>query len=244
MKLSIIIPAKNEASKIQKCILEVYKQTSSFFEVIVINGGGAKLDTTALQKKFKNLTIITEPDLGVYDAMNKGVLLAKGKWLYFMGVDDGFYNINVLKTLRSYFNNENVKLLLGNIVYSFNEKDSVFVKKNNGLVKSTWQNKIWIKNCLPHQGMFYHHSIFNQNLYDISYKVLGDYAFNLSLWKKKVSVVIIDEIVANCGTEGLSKQYNYSIYEEEIKLKTKASSRLFMPLFFILAMSKFILKKI
>ena len=73
---------------------------------------------------------------------------------------------------------------------------------------------------------------------------MADYEFNLRLFKKKKRVKIIPNIIALCGTQGISKNYNWSLYKEEIKFKTKLSSKLLWPLFFKIALLKFLFKKI
>ena len=196
------------------------------------------------QLKIRNIKVVSEPDFGVFDAMNKGVSLADGNWIYFMGVDDSFYDLDVLKSLAPYFEERSNKLILGKIVYRFNKQDSIFVRKNKGLITPLWSKIIWLRNTMPHQGMFYHKSVFANKRYDTGYKILGDYAFNLNLWKEQVCVLILENIIATCGTQGLSKRYNWALYKEEITLKTRASSLLYKPLFVFLGMVKYGLKKL
>ncbi|GAA4816294.1 glycosyltransferase family 2 protein [Litoribaculum gwangyangense] len=244
MKLSIIIPCFNQIKELYDCLESISKQRFTDFEIIVIDGGSKGNFESILIAIPLKIKFVSEPDSGVYDAMNKGVSMASGDWLYFMGVDDAFYDDDVLKSLIPYFKNDNVKLFIGPIIYRFKKDDSIFVKKNKGLFKPLWSKQIWLKNTLPHQGMFYHRSLFEKQCYDTKYKVLGDYAFNLNLWRRHVPVLIIDTIIATCGTQGLSKCYNWSLYKEEITLKTEASFIIFKPIFMVIATTKFVLKKL
>jgi putative colanic acid biosynthesis glycosyltransferase len=243
LEISIIVPCLNDTPKLIECLELLTSQTYNAFEIIAIDGGSYdtnKDDFDVLER----VNFISEPDLGIYDAMNKGISLSQGNWIYFMGVDDCFYDFDVLKSLVPYFDKKDVKLILGQIVYIFRKQDSVFLKNNKGLVKPIWSKKIWFKNTLPHQGIFYHKSVFYQKRYDIRYKILADYAFNLNLWKQKTSVLTLEKIITKCGTEGVSKKYNYTLYKEDVILKTRASSIFFMPFFVVLNITKFILKKI
>ncbi|MDO6760188.1 glycosyltransferase [Tamlana sp. 2_MG-2023] len=243
MKLSIIIPTLNQEQDLHQCLNVMMRQSYDFYEVIVVDGGTKNFDINGLKNKFKNVKFISESDNGVYDAMNKGVTLASGEWLYFMGVDDSFYDVGVLESVDFYFRKKDIKLILGQIVYDLGGKDSYFVRKNKGLIRPKWSNEMWIKNTLHHQGAFYHKSNFEKEYYDMSYKILADYAFNLNLWKRRIPVVILDKKIASCGSKGMSKKYNYTLYKEDIILKTKASSILLTPLFVLFSVIKFCLNK-
>jgi hypothetical protein len=175
--------------------------------------------------------------------MNKGVSLSKGKWLFFLGADDKFKDENVLEKvteeLQSIF-----EVVCGKIQYQFTESDSHQLKKNNGVFSSKWSKKLWIKNTVHHQATFYKRTLFLKNQFNINYKVLADYEFNLQLYKNKTSVKVIPNIIAFCSSKGISKNYNWSLYKEEIRLKTKISSKLLWPLFFKIALLKYLFKKI
>jgi glycosyltransferase involved in cell wall biosynthesis len=244
LKLSIIIPCLNQTTNLIECLKSISNQTFNSYEIIVVDGASEDNVDFFLQPLPSNLKFVSEPDLGIFDAMNKGVSLAEGDWLYFMGVDDYFYDSDVLKSLIPLFDTKSIKLIIGQIVYRYSNEDSIFIKKNKGLIKPIWSKKIWIRNTLPHQGIFYHNSIFKEKCYDINYRVLGDYAFNLNLWKSQVPILISKNVIATCGTQGFSKKYNLALYKEEILLKTKASSFALMPVFTFLALAKFGLKKI
>ncbi|SEQ83562.1 Glycosyltransferase involved in cell wall bisynthesis [Hyunsoonleella jejuensis] len=242
MKISIIIPSFNQLQLLDECLSALSMQTFTSFEIIVVDGGSKNLDHFSLRQNFKTVKIISEPDKNVYDAMNKGIALSEGDWLYFMGVDDNFCDFNILKSVAPFLDEKKIKILSGQIVYKFNDEDSFLIRRDNGLVKPVWSSKIWFKNTLPHQGMFYHKTIFLKHRYDIKYDVLADYALNLKLWKSRTPILILDKKIAFCGTKGLSKNFNLKLYKEEIALKTEVTSMLLKPFFTILAMFKFCLK--
>ncbi len=187
---------------------------------------------------------ISESDKGIYDAMNKGISRAKGEWIYFLGTDDRLYDP---KTLESIFSEEipdQVMVIVGNIQYSLRTKDKVYVHNKQGLVFASWSFKLWFKNVAHHQATFYRRAVFNSSKYTTKYKVLADHALNLSLYKRKIRSKKINCIVAICSTEGRSKNYNWKMYLEEIKLKTELSSYLLAPLFFLIGILKYAFKKI
>ena len=174
--------------------------------------------------------------------MNKGISLSRGKWLYFLGSDDSLKDDTTLENIAIELQS-NFDVVSGKIQYLFTNSDSRQIKKSNGIFSSKWSKKLWIKSTVHHQATFYRRELFKESQYNTDYKILADYEFNLRLFKKKKRVKIIPNIIALCGTQGISKNYNWSLYKEEIKFKTKLSSKLLWPLFFKIALLKFLFKK-
>lgn len=174
--------------------------------------------------------------------MNKGVSLSNGKWLYFLGADDTLKDENVLEKIAKELQPD-FDVVSGKIQYKFTDSDSKQVKKNKGIFSSKWSKKLWIKNTIHHQATFYQRGLFLENQFNTNYKILADYEFNLQLYKNKKSVKIIPNIIAFCSSSGVSKNYTWSLYKEEILLKTNLSSKLLWPLFFKIALLKYLFKK-
>jgi putative colanic acid biosynthesis glycosyltransferase len=103
---------------------------------------------------------------------------------------------------------------------------------------------MWIRNGLHHQGTFYRKVLFTNKKYDLKYKTLSDYWFNLHVYKTKESCNLIDVIISKCNSEGVSKSGDWSLYQEEVYLKTALSSAFFSPFFYIIAFMKFVSRKI
>lgn len=158
-----------------------------------------------------------------------------------MGDDDYLYSNEVLQMVNEQLD-EKLDVLSGKIQYRTKDQDSPYIKKNNGVFTSTWSSKLWIKNTVHHQSTFYNKSLFESTKFNANYKVLADYDFNLNVFKGKPIIKTIDVFVSSCGTNGLSKKFTWSLYKEEIDLKTKASSSIFRPLFFVLGLFKYLLK--
>lgn len=175
--------------------------------------------------------------------MNKGILSASGKWLLFLGADDMLFKPTTLSSVFSDPISDQTKMIIGKIKYNCIKSDSVYIKKNDGLVSPSWSIKLWIKNSLQHQALFYCRDLFDNHKYSSKYKILSDYAFNLHLYNKRIPVKIINEIIAYCGSTGASKKYSWALYKEEIKLKIDRSSLLLKPLFFLIVLAKYLIKK-
>lgn len=228
----------------KKCINSIKNQRFKNYEVWIVDGlssDGTKEYLKTLKKPFN---WISGNDLGVYEAMNKGVESANGIWLYFLGVDDKLYNNKTLERIfldhRKY---DNVDLIFGKIKYISNDKSSYFVKKNDGIISSSFSYKMWIYNTVHHQGVFYKSEIFLNREYSLKYKILSDYKFNLNLFRSKIKYHTTKNIIAICMSNGLSKNYDWQLYKEEITIKTNQSTIFFKPFFYLVGLAKFLIKK-
>jgi glycosyltransferase involved in cell wall biosynthesis len=178
---TIIIPTFNSAKFIEKCLNSVFNQTFSGFEILIIDGVSND-NTLDICKSYNDsrIKIISEKDDGIYDAMNKGIKLAKGNWLYFLGSDDILFNNLVLEKVAKFITKAKVSIVYGNV--KINGKTGW---TNNSLVYDGEFNlkKILIKN-ICHQAIFYSKSIFKDEFYNLKYNVCADYDLNLKLFKK------------------------------------------------------------
>lgn len=169
MKLSIIIPTFNSASVLPKALDSIVGQTFTDWEVLVMDGASTD-DTVKIAQSYNDhrIRIYSEPDKGIYDAMNKGIKKAKGEWLYFLGSDDYLLNNLVLESLFSN-NIEEYSVVYGDV-------QSPRLSSSH---KGEWTpDTINYNRC--HQCIFYAHSIFNRiGLYNTKYRYLADFDFNL-----------------------------------------------------------------
>lgn len=215
----------------QKSIESINNQIFKDFEVWIIDGNSSIPIHTYLDTLEAPFFYLSEKDKGIYDAMNKGVSLAKGEWLYFLGAGDLLDNENVLGVVSKNLNSK-LDILYGNIRYDTTK----FISRFSSL--------LWIKNSLHHQSVFYNKKLFTKIKYEITYEVLADYDFNLDLYSKKIKAEKIDVMIANCDKEGISKEYNLSLYKAELKLKKAHVNAAFYPLLLLLVAFKFTVRKL
>ena len=124
MKFSILIPTFNSGKTIQDTIDSITLQKFTSYEIIVIDNNSTDHTIKILKKnKLPNIKFIIEKDEGIYDAINKGILNARGDIISLLHSDDIYYNSIVLSNISEIFNHKK-KI---NIVYG----DLVYVKKNN-----------------------------------------------------------------------------------------------------------------
>lgn len=194
-KISIITASYNCGSKLQRTIDSVLNQDFTDFEFLIIDAGST--DSTAeiiKQTKDRRLTFISEPDKGVYDAMNKGIKLAKGEFLFFLGVGDEILPKALTAVQPFLAVKARTSVIYGNVLYKGNQYDGQFSK-----------TKICRRN-ICHQAMFFQKNVFDQlGNYDLQYKTLADWEFNLRCFgSKKVCLTFIPVTVAYFEEGGMS----------------------------------------
>ncbi|MEH6538135.1 MAG: glycosyltransferase [Psychroserpens sp.] len=237
-----MVPTYNSYEQLKTCVLSIKNQSFKNYEILIIDGQSTDDTKQLLQTLKPPFFWKTEKDEGVYDAMNKGIEQAQGSWLYFMGSDDQFFETNVLDSVFQKPIDKNIELIIGSIKYDCESKASRYLNKDHGVRKTKWSFNLWVTNSVHHQGVFYKRSVFNEMRYNLKYKILSDYDVNLKLFRKKKKAKMIDDVISFCGAEGLSKNYSWSMYKEEIQLKTTQSFILLKPVFYVLAMLKYLFK--
>lgn len=203
-KLSIITPCFNSESYISSYLDHLEELSSLDLEVIFMDGksnDGTLAEIKKRQNKIKFLRVISEPDKGVYDAMNKGIEKANSEWLYFMGVDDKFLGgielINILDNSKS------------DIVYGD-------VLRNNQRYDGEFSLQKLVSKNICHQAMCFNKRVFKElGIYDLKYKILSDYEFNIRAFaNSKLKRSYVGIVIGNYGTEGMSS----SLVEEQFFL--------------------------
>lgn len=193
---SIVVATYNCGSKIEDTLRSILSQNRESFELIVIDGASTDETLDYIKKYESDLTLISETDAGVYDAFNKGIDLAAGKYIYFIGAGDCL-RTGVLEQVAKFLPPEIPALVYGDcylmkrkIVYKGRESDSFnFITDN-----------------ICHQAIFYHRSMFDiVGKYDLRYKVFADWFFNLQCFTDgRISRRYIPCIVADFEEGGLS----------------------------------------
>lgn len=131
---------------------------------------------------------ISERDLGVYDAMNKGVYLAAESYLLFLGAGDRLINL----PMESFFKDKNTAVF-GNVL------------QGNTIFKSNLSKGLKLGNSLHHQALLVHKSVMSVNPFSLNYKVYADYDLNIRLLKQGVEFVGSDDMLSYQLLGGLTK---------------------------------------
>lgn len=207
MKVSIITVVYNNKTYIEDCIRSVLSQTYKDIEHIIIDGGSADgtLDVIK-QYKDKISKVISEPDNGIYDALNKGIRLASGNIVGFLHADDIYANDKVIDKVAYVFMKNSIDSCYGDLQY---------VKKDNiNRVIRHWKSSEyeyrkfkygWMP---PHPTLFVKREIYDKyGSFNTEYKIAADYELMLRLlWKYKISTHYIPEVLIKMRIGGASNK--------------------------------------
>lgn len=170
MKLSIITVNLNNRDGLQRTIDSVVGQTFRDFEWIVIDGGSTDGSRELIEQYADHFAYwVSEPDKGIYNAMNKGIKVAKGEYLQFLNSGDWLWEKETLEQTFSACNNE--LLLFGNAEFTSNSE--IHLLEFPDLITPAF----FLNDNLCHQSVFAHKSLFEKHLFNESLKVCSDFDF-------------------------------------------------------------------
>lgn len=224
MKISIITINLNDKEGLQQTIDSVANQTFTDYEFIVIDGNSSDGSVDVLKANESKISKwISEPDTGIYNAMNKGIKIAKGEYLYFLNAGDRLYSENVLHNV--FEDNPNSSFICGN-----------FYTENKGQVtlETPYRNRDWsfslydiYSTYLCHQAFFIRKDNFDKyGLYSEDLRITADWELFLmaiGVNHEKVEYKDINLVIYNL--EGLSSTIGGKIiYEEKRKVAQRRLS--------------------
>ena len=211
MQCSVIIPTFRD-NRIAAALASLSIQKNIQLEVIIVDGANEPEAFQSLPSYSFPVHFIHEKDNGVYDAMNKGIAKAKGTWIYILGSDDVLANENALAHLMA--RGANADVVFGNV-----ENTNLSHQATTKIHRPSFPKRMFWKHTLHQQGVIYKRSLFLERVFNTDYKILGDYEFHFHLKNKNLKVAYVNETVAQCDANGLSKRYVWKLYAEEIRLK-------------------------
>lgn len=197
MKYSIITISYNNKEGLRKTIESVINQTFRDFEYIVIDGGSTDGSLDILHEYNADITYwVSEPDKGIYNAMNKGISKACGEYLNFMNSGDCFYDNDVLRKIAD--SHLDTDMIIGRD-YWYNPKTG---KDFATILPLKLDMFTFYKGSLPHQSTFFKRHLFSETLYDESLKVVSDWKFYiLKIIGKGCSVSYFNNIICRKDLE-------------------------------------------
>jgi len=190
---SIVTVARNATETIDKVIRSVAEQDLRDFEWIVIDGASTDGTVEKLTAHRDAMTFfVSEPDGGIYDAMNKGIAASRGEWVFFLNADDRFTDAKVLSDVATSLSSvrDDVGVVFGNVIYT------------NG--RRTWKRSFhWVSRRtllhgdLCHQAVFARRRLFfSHGLFDATLKINADYDWLLKIFRDNVPTVHLERDIA------------------------------------------------
>ena len=213
MKISLITSTFNSESTLKDTIDSIKCQQYNDIEHIIIDGGSTD-NTLNIIKKNLQIRYITEPDKGIYDALNKGVAMATGAFVGFVHSDDLLADNQIISKIVREFQNKEIDGVYGDLFY---------VDKNNiSKVIRTWKSCDFKTNLLKKGWMPAHPTFFlkkevyvKHGGFNLNYKIAADYDFMLRVLKDDyLKFSYLPEIVTKMRVGGKSNRSLKNIFKK------------------------------
>jgi glycosyltransferase involved in cell wall biosynthesis len=236
MKISIITVAYNSAETIADTLRSVAVQSHTDFEHLLIDGNSTDSTVHVVEAhRHSNLILSSEPDDGIYDAMNKGLSRASGEVIGFLNSDDFYADATVLKRVATAFEEGSVDACFADLVY---------VTPDNTRVLRYWKSKPFSKRdfangwCPAHPTFFIRRSAYDRlGGFDQSFKLAADVEFMMRyLERGAVKSVYIPHVFVRMRIGGVSNKNIKNIFQvnSEILRALKQNNIYFQPAQFFL----------
>jgi glycosyltransferase involved in cell wall biosynthesis len=210
-RVSIITVNLNDFAGLEKTIQSVISQTFRDYEFLIIDGGSDDGSLDVIKKYQAHITHwVSEPDSGVYEAMNKGIKKAVGQYCLFLNSGDYLTSPYVLAGVFDDPAEEDI--LIGACRVLENGKEIHIARPSAKLTMADFYGR-----TIPHQSSFIKRSLFHRyGYYSQAYKIHGDYEFWIrTIILNNCSVRVLDIVVADYSLEGMSSR------EENMKISAK-----------------------
>lgn len=240
-RFSIITVVFNGEQVIQKTIESVINQTYPNFEYIIIDGSSTDKTMDIVRTYSSRIsTVASEPDQGIYDAMNKGLRLCSGDYVIFMNAGDTFVNKNTLSEVIKESEGDKNDFLYADS-YEYDP-----VHHTNFFKRSRPSSTLWYGMFAHHQSMIYSlHIIQAHSLaYDLRYKLAADWDFTARFLEKSTKLLKLKTPVAVFEQGGASSTYLIGLKEQfKIRHQTLNFSLLKCYLLFLIQLAANIIRK-
>jgi len=205
LKISLITVTYNAESTITNCIASVIRQNYKNVEYIIIDGGSTDGTIPVINQFKEHINILlSEPDKGIYDAMNKGINLATGDVIGTLNADDVFAGDDVLSAVAEAFAVEGTEITYGDLNYV--KPDGSIVRKwRSGTYSYGMFNWGWMP---PHPTFYCRKNLFKKfGLYSLNHGTAADYELMLRfIHLNKVNAVYVKKVMNEMNVGGVSNK--------------------------------------
>ncbi len=239
--LSIITVVFNGEKYLEQTLQSVLNQTCNNIEHIIIDGGSTD-GTLDIVRKYEDKIAywLSEPDNGIYDAMNKGIKLAAGEWINFLNAGDTFYQPSTIEEIfKSAYGSAD--LIYGDNEIRYNHDFSVIRQAAD--TRDLWKGII-----VNHQSLFVKTHLIKKHPFNLTYKIGADYDFIYSAYANKYRFYKIKTVVASTAHGGFSDRNVIANIKEQWGISRKYNQSFkvhaYYTLLVLFAFLKNIIKKI
>lgn len=244
---SIITVAFNSEKTIERTIKSILNQTHTNFEYIIIDGGSTDA-TNQIINNYKalfkgNLTHISEPDKGIYDGMNKGIALAKGKLIGLLNSDDYYFNDTLETVDNAYQNTDKNTVISGELIFKSESSEQLLKTSEKRFLKKIKN----YKNGVRHPATFVPKSIYDAvGLFDLNYKIASDAELMYRIYQANFKFKFVNKpllVMADGGISNSKGIYKQLMFENKLFLKTYCANPLLRIYFITLSACRLKIKE-
>lgn len=239
--ISIITVVYNGVKTIEQTINSVLNQSYENIEYIIIDGGSTDGTIDIVRKYERQIDLwISEPDGGIYDAMNKGIGLAKGDLIGIINADD-WYEPEIISYIAEFFDNLSHELVIYGLLRNFKDEQFYSIKGNS--------INVLRYDMVQHPTCFIPKSIYEKyGTYDVKYKYSADYDLILRYVNAGIDFKFSERVIANFRIGGIStsnktQKEKYLILKQH-KVISKSEASLKILLLYFSSFAKNILSKL
>lgn len=203
MKISIVTVCLNAAHCIENAVQSVLSQTYEDIEYIIIDGNSHDKTLDVVNKYRDRISkIVSEKDNGIYDAMNKGIKIAKGDVLYFLNSDDKLYDEDVVSNIvKIFLQNPDAGIVYGNVKQISLYEGAKVIKHPITISKK----EDFLKQSIFHQSIFTKKWVFEEvGVFHPAYKIYADYDWLLRAFSRSIKMVFVNRNIAFYDLQGMS----------------------------------------
>lgn len=207
MKISIVTAVYNREATIAQAIRSVKSQTHADVEHLIIDGASTDGTLAAIEAEAHGrIRFVSEPDGGIYDALNKGLALASGDVVGLMHSDDFFAHDDVLAKVAAAFDSADVLAVYGDLDYVLAGDETRVIRHwRSGAYSLTKLRRGWMP---PHPSLFLRREVFKrQGLYDTNFRIAADYDAILRYFSREdLHPVYLPEVLVKMRLGGASNR--------------------------------------
>ncbi len=230
LKISLITVCYNAKNTIEHCIQSVAAQSYKNLEYIIIDGGSTDGTVEIINQYRERVNIfLSEPDQGIYDAMNKGIKLAGGDIIGMLNADDSFADSGVLAAVAEAFQQPDALITYGDLNY-VNAEDKIIRKWRSGAYKPGLFNRGWMP---PHPTFYCKRELFSRfGYYSLEYGTAADYELMLRFMHLNgIYAYYINKVLINMKVGGISnKNFGARVKGLFFDLKAMNKNGIFIPI--------------
>jgi len=196
--VTVITVVRNDKVLLERSIQSVLSQTYRNIEYIVIDGASTDGTVDVIKKYEDRISCwISEPDRGIYDAMNKGIERATGSWINFMNAGDMFSTTDTVSQVMEHACTSTADLVYGHCQLIYDTDSSV-------VWKAVSPEQLWRGMAFRHQSLFTRTEICRKFSFDTSYRIGADFAFIFRCYREGYRFCPVDRLITSVSTGGIS----------------------------------------